>query len=289
MSIAITGATGQLGGLVIQHLLDKNVPAGQIVAVVRNVEKASALADRGIDVRVGDYHDPASLEKAFAGVSKLHFIPSPDAHDEPLRMVQHAHVIKAARDAKVEHIVYSGIAFAEEITFGPALLHLATEYAIRTTQIPYTFLRSAFYTEVFVTPELSASVEQGAIINNTGNGRVNSVSRSDLALASAAVLTGKGHENQTYNLVSNQPWSFAELAQALSEISGKPVVHQAVSFEDGKDFLMKTGLPEPVALLFSSIYSQISYGETSKTSDDLEKLIGTQTPLKETVKQVLHG
>lgn len=286
MSIAVTGATGQLGGLVIQHLL-KKVPASQIIAIARNVEKASALANLGIEVRQGDYLEPESLQKAFAGASKLLFISSPDT-DNTLRIVQHANVVKAARDAGVKHIAYTGYAFAEEATLPLAHVHLATEYAIRTTNIPYTFLRNALYTELFINEGLRASVESGAVVTNTGSGKINSVTRNDLALAAATVLTEEGHENKTYNLVSNQPWSFDDLAQILSEVSGKKVVHQSVLFEEEKNILVNAGVPEPFAELTAAIYDAVSKGETSKTSDDLQKLIGSLTPLKETVKQALQ-
>ncbi|MUG70715.1 SDR family oxidoreductase [Paenibacillus validus] len=286
MSIFVTGATGELGGLVIEHLL-KKVPAAQITAVVRNVEKASSLAGLGIEVRYGDYMKPESLQQAFAGASKLLFISSPDS-DDTLRVVQHANVVKAARDAGVRHIAYTGYAFGEESIVPLAQVHLATEHAIRTTGIPYTFLRNSLYTEVFINPGLGASVEHGAIVTNTGRGTVNSVTRSDLALAAATVLAGEGHENKTYNLVSNQTWSFDDLAQIVSEVTGKKVVHQSVSFEEEKNILLNAGLPEPIAVLMAGIYHAVSVGETSKTSDDLVKLIGTLTPLKDTVKQALQ-
>lgn len=287
MSIVVTGATGQLGGLVIQHLL-KKVPASQIIASVRNVEKASNLADLGVEVRYGDYNDFESMKKSFAGASKVLFISSPD-YDNTLRVRQHANVVQAARDAGVKHIVYTGYAFAEESKLSLAHLHLATEYAIRTTDIPYTFLRNALYTEVFVNPELKAAVEHGALVTNAGSGRLNTVTRNDLALAAATVLTEDGHENRTYNLVSNQTWSFDDLAQILTELSGKKVVHRSVSFDEAKENFVKSGLPEPLAVEFAKIYKAIAEGETAKTSDDLQKLIGSVTPLEETVKQVLRN
>ncbi len=202
------------------NICSKKVPAAQITAVVRNVEKASSLAGLGIEVRYGDYTKPESLQQAFSGASKLLFISSPDS-DDTLRVVQHANVVKAARDAGVQHIAYTGYAFGEESIVPLAQVHLATEHAIRTTGIPYTFLRNSLYTEVFINPGLGASVEHGAIVTNTGRGTVNSVTRSDLALAAATVLAGEGHENKTYNLVSNQTWSFDDLAQIVSEVTGK--------------------------------------------------------------------
>lgn len=125
-------------------------------------------------------------------------------------------------------------------------------------------------------PGLVASVEQGAVVTNTGSGRMNTVTRSDLALAAATVLTEENHENKTYNLVSNQTWSFDDLAQIVSEVSGKKVVHQSVTFEEERKILLNAGLPEPVADLISGIYNAVSAGETSKTSDDLQELIGSR-------------
>jgi NAD(P)H dehydrogenase (quinone) len=288
MSIAVTGATGHLGGLVIEHLLKKNVPAGEIVAVVRNVEKASGLAAKGIQVRYGDYNDLNSLAKAFEGASKLLFVPSPDAHDESLRLLQHANVAKAAKDAKISHIAYYGYAFGEESTLSLAPTHLITENIIRTTGIPYTFLRNSLYAEVFITPEgLGAAVQYGALTANAGQGGVNAAARSDLAQAGAVVLTEEGHGNKTYNLTSDTAWTFTGLAQAISEASGKEIAYHPVSFEEYKGILQQAGLPEGAAAMVAGIYQAVADGETSKTSSDLIGLTGRVTPLQELVKQAL--
>ncbi|WP_374721804.1 SDR family oxidoreductase [Peribacillus tepidiphilus] len=287
MSIVVTGATGHLGGLVIQHLL-KKVPANEIIASVRNVEKAEDLANLGIEVRYGDYMDVELMKKSFEGASKVLFISSPDL-DDTLRIRQHANVAQAARDAGVKHIAYTGFAFAEESTLPLANVHLASEYAIRSTNIPYTFLRNALYAEVFVNPGLAASVASGELVTNAGTGKLNAVSRNDLALAAATVLTENGHENKTYNLVNPQPWSFDELAQVLTDVSGKKVEHRSVSFDEMKEYLVNVGLPVPVAEFSAVIYHAISEGETARTTEDLQNLIGTPTSLKEAVKQALQG
>lgn len=285
MKLIILGATGQLGDLVEQHLLQK-VPASQMIAVARNLKKASALMDIGIEVRQGDYNDPETLCHAFAAGTKLLFISSPET-DDPIRYVQHANVIKAARDASIKHIAYTSFAFAEENPF--ALVHLATEYAIRASRIPYTFLRNGGYTEFFINSLLKENVKSGTIMTNTQNGKVNSVCRSELALAAATVLTEDGHENKEYNLVSNHPWSFDELAEVLSEVSGKSVIHQSVSFEEEKHLLIRAGMSESLAATTAYIYNTIAEGKMERTSDDLHKLIGFQTPLKELVIKALQG
>jgi NAD(P)H dehydrogenase (quinone) len=287
MTVAITGATGKLGSLVVKHLL-KKLPANQIVAVVRNTEKAAPLASLGLEIRYGNYMDPASLVKAFNGISKLLLISSPDAFDETLRMVQHANAVRSAKNAGVGHICYTGTAFPEGATFGPALLHLATEYAIRASRINYTFLRDTLYTEVFIGPDLAKSIDVGIIATNTANCKINSVARSDLALAHATVLAQSGHENKTYNLVSNQPWTYDELAQILSELSRKKVIHKSGSSDEVKDYLIKSGYSELSANRMAGLYNQVAIGEWAKESDDLRMLIGKETPLEETVKQVLN-
>ncbi|MGO4547880.1 SDR family oxidoreductase [Paenibacillus sp. 2TAB23] len=290
MSIVITGATGQLGGLVIKHLLARQVPASQIIAVARNVEKASALAELGVEVRYGDYNDRQSLEKAFAGASKLLFVPSPDAHDETLRILQHANVAKAAKDARVGHIAYYGYAFAETSKLSLAATHLLTEGIIRTTGIPFTFLRNPLYTDVFVSPQsVGAAVQFGALVANAGAGRVHTASRDDLALAGAVVLTEEGHENQIYNLATDTTWSFEELAAAIAKVSGKAVVYNPISFDEQKALFLQAGLPEGVAIMVAAINQSVADGETSQTSDDLRELVGTFTPLEDIVRQSLQA
>ncbi|MCY9661580.1 SDR family oxidoreductase [Paenibacillus chondroitinus] len=284
MKIIVTGATGQLGNLVIQHLL-KKVPASHIIGVVRNLEKAAALAALGIEVRLADYNVPESLQNAFRLGTKLLFISSSDS-DDTLRVVQHANVVKAARDQKLQHIAYTSFAFAEDNPF--ARVHLATENAIHTTRIPYTFLRNGGYTEFFINASLKTYIKSGTIFTNTSNGKVNSVSRSDLALAAATVLTEEGHENKSYNLVSNTPWSFDDLADILSDISGKTVTHQSVSYEEEKSLLVQAGLPKSFAETTAFIYRTIAEGQMERTTDDLQQLIGGQTPIKELVEKALQ-
>lgn len=287
MSIVITGATGHFGNRVIQELL-KTIPASEIIASVRNVEKANELAGLGVEVRHGDYLDYESMKKSFEGATKLLFVSGPDA-DNTLRIRQHANVVQAARDAGVKHIAYTGYAFGETSQIDLALVHMATEYAIRSTGVPYTFLRNSLYADVFINESLAGSVAAGELVTNTGDGKLNAVSREDLALAAAAVLTGEGHENKSYNLVNPSPWTFDELATVVSEVSGKQVSHKKVSFDEMKDYLGHVGLPAPVAELIAGIYHAVSTGETAETSNDLTNLIGQPTPLKEIVQQALKA
>jgi NAD(P)H dehydrogenase (quinone) len=285
MSIVITGATGGLGSLVVQHLL-KEVPASDIAVSVRQPEKASALTERGIEVRHGDYDDPASLQKAFAGASKLLIISSSSLNDTE-RIRQHATAIEAAKKAGVGQIVYTGVAYAEQTTLTLAQVHLATEHALRTTGISYTVLRNAFYTHIFVNPGLKAAVEHGELVTSMGSGKLNTVARNDLALAAATVLTEEGHENKVYELTAPQAWSFDTLAQILSEVSGKKVIHRSISESEIGDELKKSGVPQNFIPFQVALYRGIANGEFASTSGDLQKLIGSAiTPLRECVRQI---
>lgn len=287
MKIIVTGATGQFGGLVIKYLLD-NVSPSEIIAVVRDMAKASHLANLGVEVRQGDYNNIESLKGAFSGGHKLLFVSSPEL-DDTLRILQHANVVKAARDAQIRHIAYTSYAFAESSVLPLSNVHASTEYAIRTTNISYTFLRHSLYTDVFVTAELKDSVKSGVIVNNVGNGKLNTVTRNDLARAASVVLSGEGHENKSYNLVASKLWSYEDLASIVSKVSGKKVVYKAVSFDEYKNMLKSAGLPEAVVMMVAGINKAVSEGETSRTSDELERLIGSTTPLAETVRQILNS
>ncbi|WP_088008066.1 SDR family oxidoreductase [Indiicoccus explosivorum] len=288
MSIVVTGSTGQLGSAVIKYLQERNT-GENLIAIARDIDKARDIFNGSdVEIRFGDYDEPATLPNAFEGADKLLLISSP-SYDDPLRVVQHANAVKAARDAGVGHIFYTSIAFADESELSLAPLHVATEYAIRTTGIPYTFLRNSLYTDVFVNADLAASVDSGEIITNTGAGKLNTVTRDDLAKGTAAVLAGDGHENQTYNFVSSKTWTFDELADVLSRVSGKDVKHRTVPFAEQVEYLQRVGLPEGMALFSASIYENVANGETSRTSDDLKQFIGEETPLEDFVRKSLNG
>ncbi|BCJ88418.1 hypothetical protein skT53_34030 [Effusibacillus dendaii] len=208
-----------------------------------------------------------------------------------MRIRQHASAVEAAKKAGVGHILYTGFAFAEKSSMSLAHVHLATEHAIRTTGIPFTFLRNALYTHLFVDPGLKAAVERGELVTSAGNGKLNTATRNDLALAAATVLAEEGHENKTYELTSPQSWTFDQLAQILSEVSGKKVTHRHATESDFKEYLLKSGLPEDTAnFLVFGMYRPISRGKTASTSGDLQKLIGDSlTSLRESVKEALKS
>ncbi|MGZ7444209.1 NAD(P)H-binding protein [Paenibacillus sp. TH7-28] len=266
MSIAITGANGKLGRLIMEQLRQqsKNEP---VVACVRRPEEEEFLAEWGVEVRRCDYDRPGELASAFAGITKLLLISSPHC-DDTVRIRQHAQVIEAAKQAGVEHILYTGIAFPGSGQVPPTQLHLATEYAILASGIPYTFFRNALYTDIAALFELDAAIRSGELVTYPGNWLFNTVTRDDLAAAIAAVLsdTGLRHRHRTYELTAPKPWTFGELAAALSELAGKPVVHR----EDPQ--------------IQHWVYGFLGKMDTSSISGDLEALTGRPVmSLKESI------
>ncbi|MNH84736.1 Quinone oxidoreductase 2 [compost metagenome] len=270
MSIVITGASGKLGSLIIEQLVQK-VPPNQIIACVRRLESGESFEQHGISVRQCDYDEPESLEQAFAGASQLLLISS-SHHDDTTRLRQHAHVIDAAKKSKVEHLLYTSFAFPEHGSGSPVHLHLATEYAIRTTGIPYTFLRNALYTDFVEVLDLETAIKKGQLSISPGDWKFNSVTRLDLALAIAAILSEPGgHMNTTYELTAPNSWTFRDLAAALSDLTGTTIsIHQDPQVRNW-------------------IYGFLNKIDTSSTSSDLEQLIGRPvTTLKESLKPFIQ-
>ncbi|WP_411503724.1 NmrA family NAD(P)-binding protein [Brevibacillus centrosporus] len=269
MSIAITGANGKLGTLILSHLLD-HIPARDIIACVRNPQAMHAYQARGADIRFCDYDQPASLAQAFQGVSQLLLISSPIL-DNAARLQQHSQVIAAAKQASVSHILYTGFAFPAPGASSLADLHLATEQAILDTGIPFTFLRNALYMDFVGSLPLHSAVANGCLTVPPGDWRFNAVSRADLAKGIAAVLAEpKKHLNKTNELTASHPWTFHDLTAALSELSGKPLVLQEN--------------PE----MESWLYGFLRQINTSSVSRSLEQLLGHPTTvLKESIRPFL--
>jgi NAD(P)H dehydrogenase (quinone) len=254
MTTMITGATGHLGSLILKHALTR-LPADRLAVSVRDPKKAEGL---GVEVRSGDFGGP--LADTFAGVETL-LLVSVDGPDE-IRIQKHHNAVRAAVDAGVQHIVYTSVSDADTSPLDLAKVHKATEEAIRATGIPFTFLRNGMYHENYL-PHAP-----GPIVSATGDGRIASASRDDLALAAAVVLSTPGHENAVYELTGPRAWSFDELAALVG------TTHEKVSAADRVTGLKGFGLPDFLAELLADIEVNISRGALAEVRPDLEKLIG---------------
>ncbi|EKS7423432.1 SDR family oxidoreductase [Enterobacter ludwigii] len=281
--IAITGATGQLGQLVIKQLLN-TVPANQIVAIVRNPAKAEALSQQGITVRQGDYADESTMTSALKGVEKLLLISSSEVGQ---RATQHQNVINAAKAAGVKFIAYTSLLHADKSPLGLHVEHVATEKALAESGIPYALLRNGWYTENYLASAPPA-LEHGVFIGAAGEGKIASATRADYAAAAAKVISGDGHAGNVYELAGDHAWTLSELAAELSKQSGKNVTYQNMSEADFAAALKGVGLPAGLAEMLADSDVGASKGGLFDDSHTLSKLIGRPTtPLSESIKAIL--
>ena len=283
MSIVVTAATGQLGSLVIDELLTR-VPADQVVAVVRDAEKAAGIAARGVELRIADYGDPAALASAFRTGDTVLLISGMD----PDRVDQHKSVIDAAKEAGVTRLAYTGVLGGPEADFDLANDHKATEQAILDSGLSYTFLRNGWYNENY-TAQLPVHLEHG-VVGAAGEGRIGSASRRDFAAAAAAVLTGEGHEKKAYELNGDVAWSLAEYAAEVSKQSGKTVAYNNVPAEALVGILSGAGVPEQFAGVLANVDQAIERGLLAGRGSDLSRLIGRPTtPIADSIAAALKG
>ncbi|MCX5110106.1 SDR family oxidoreductase [Streptomyces sp. NBC_00378] len=279
MSIVVTGATGELGRLVVEQLL-ATVPASGIAAVVRDAEKAAPLAARGVELRVADYDRPESLKEAFRAGDRVLLISGSEVGR---RVPQHTAVIDAAKAAGVAQLAYTGILGGPAADFRLAAEHKVTEQLILDSGLPHTFLRNGWYTENY-TANLAPVLEHGAVVANAGEGQIASATRADYAAAAAAVLTGEGHIGAAYELSGDVAWSLAEYAAEISRATGKEIAYRNVPAATHQEILVGAGVPEFFAEILVDVDEAIARGLLAGTSGDLARLIGRPTtPLAETV------
>ncbi len=271
--IAITGATGHLGRLVIAALLDHGVPAGEIVALVRDPAKAADLAARGVQVRQADYTQPDAVRAALRGVDKLLLVSSSAVGS---RVPQHRTVVDATRAAGVTLLAYTSILKADTSPLSLAAEHKATEEMIRASGLPFVFLRNGWYMENY-TANLAPTLQHGALLGSAGAGRFTPATRADYAAAAAAVLAGAGHEAAVYELGGDERVNLADLAAEIGAQSGTPVTYQDLPAEEHARALVAAGLPAAVAALLVDADRGIARGDLTTESGDLRRLIGRPT------------
>lgn len=270
--IVVTGATGQLGRLVIAALL-KKVPASSIVAAVRNVEKAVEVAALGVEVRYADYNLPATWDDALKGADKVLLISSSEIGQ---RARQHRAVIDAARRSDVKLLAYTSVLHADTSPLGLAAEHKETEAYIRASGVPFVLLRHGWYTENY-TAGIPGALAHDAVYGCAGNGRISSATRADYAEADVAVLTADNQAGKVYELAGDTAYTLTELAAEISSQSGKDIKYVNLPEAEYKNALIKAGLPEPVAALLSDSDTGVSKGGLFDDSRQLSKLIGRPT------------
>ncbi len=271
MTIAVTGATGHLGRLVVDALIARGTDPAEIVATVRDTAKAAGLLAQGVQVREADYDRPESLVTAFEGVDRLLLI-SGNAVGQ--RVPQHTAVIEAAKAAGVGFIAYTSILRADTSPLGLAPEHLATEQLLAASGIPFALLRNGWYVENYA-GSFGPAIEQGTLYGAAGDGRIAAATRADFAEAAAAVLISG--ESGIFELAGDQPFTLSELAAELAKQSGKPVAYQDLPVPDYAAALVGAGLPEGFAGLLADTDGKIQDGHLDDSTGILSRLIGRPT------------
>lgn len=281
--IAITGATGLLGGHVIENLL-QTVPANQIVAFARDVKKGASLSQKGVLVRQADYNDKASLITALQDVDKLLLISSSEVGK---RTIQHRNVIEAAKSADVQFIAYTSILHADRSPLSLHVEHVETEKMLADSGISYTLLRNGWYTENYLA-SVPAALEHGVFLGAAGDGKIASATRVDYALAAARVISEEGHIGKVYELAGDEAWTLEQLAKELTKQSGKQVIYNNLSQADFVAALKTAGLPDKLSNMLADSDIGASKGGLFDDSHTLSKLIGRRTTtLAESIKAIL--
>jgi NAD(P)H dehydrogenase (quinone) len=284
--IVVTAATGKLGSSVVEGLLAR-LPAAQIAVAVRSPEKAASLAARGVEVRHADYDEPQTLERAFRPGDKLLVISSSDAGR---RVKQHEAVVAAAKRARVALIAYTSILHGEHNKMKMAAEHVATERAIRASELPFVFLRNGWYLENYTEHALGPALEKGVFFGAARNGRIAAAARTDYAGAAIAVLTTAGQEGKIYELAGDAAFTMSDLAAEVSRQFGKPVVYRDLPLHEYTATLIRFGVPAAYAELLSDSDAGIARGELDDKTATLRRLIGRPTRmLSEAVRAGLTG
>ncbi len=282
--ILVTGATGHFGKEVINFLLKKGIEARQISALARSPEKVQDLEAKGINIIAGDYNDYASLVTAFKGVDKLLFISSSDiAH----RLQQHKSVVNAAKEAAVNHVVYTSFQRKDETEKSPLYgfikVHILTDKWLKESGLTYTILKNNVYMDFIPFFIGNDVLETGTIYLPAGNGKTSFALRSEMAEAAAGILASSGHENKVYDFTNTEAYSYADVAKYITEATGKEINYVSPTVEEYTQASANTG----ISPLNISVALGQAQGELDTTSYDLGNLLGRKpTILQDYLKTI---
>lgn len=281
MKIGVTGATGQLGQIVVSKLKEK-IAADNIVALVRSPQKAS---DLNVEAREADYDKAETLPAALQGIDTLLLISGSEIGK---RATQHKNIIEAAKKAGVNWIVYTSLLHADTSSVNLAGEHLATEAALKESGIPFTLLRNGWYTENY-TGSIPGALTGGAFLGSAGDGKISSAARKDYAAAAVVVLTSEGHQGKVYELAGDNAYLLTDLAAEISRQTGKDIPYKNLPETEYAAILTNFGVPQAFAQAIANWDVSVSKGDLFDDSRQLSKLIGRPTTsLSETVGEALR-
>ncbi|KUM28004.1 NAD(P)-dependent oxidoreductase [Mesorhizobium loti] len=287
-TLLVTGASGQLGRAVINHLLEaQKIAPARIIATTRKPESLADVAARGVTVRAADFDDQASLEKAFAGADRVLIISTGDLDlKSDRRLKQHLAAVAAAKAAGVSHLLYTSMPNPEPVS--PVLFagdHYGTEEAIKASGIAYTIFRNGWYQEnLFMA--LPHAISSGKWYTSAADGRIAHGARDDMAAAIAAGLASGSKESHIYTLTGPEAYTTGEIAALVTEVTGKPLEVIQVPDEALTEGVKAAGVPEDLARIIVSFDANTRSGRIAMVTDAVETL-SRRKPL--TLKQFLQA
>lgn len=272
--ILVTGATGNLGKATINSLLNRGISANNIAALVRDESKSAALKSKGIQVRIGDYQNVESLKSAFQDVDKLLLISSSSeiAH----RFEQHKNAINAARETGVSHIIYTSFDMKDlrqSIMGRDVQYHADTSDYLKQVGVPYTLMDNTLYADMIPIISGNNILDEGISIP-AGNGKTPFLPITEMAEAIAVVLTTPGHENKEYVITADTAFSFAEIADLISDILGKKIPYSQPEVDAYIARLVQNGLSEDDSAYLARFGEAIARGEFDTNKSDVKQLLG---------------
>jgi NAD(P)H dehydrogenase (quinone) len=270
--ILVTGANGQLGRRIVEHLAARLGGTDGIAVSVRDTAKAADLAGRGIAVRHGDFDRPDLLSGAFEGANKVVLVSTDGPRD--VRIAQHRNAIAAAHSAGVGHILYTS--FIDTDADSPsefAAVHRATEADLAASGLKVTLLRNTLYAD-FLPMTLGAALETGSFQLPAGKGKASFVSRDELAQAIAAAAAAPALAKDIYELTGQAAHDYHEVADSLARVTGKPIRYQPVSEDAYAEALAAHGLPAWLARALANMYSAVAAGKFDRVGNDFAALVG---------------
>lgn len=287
--ISITGANGNFGKTTIDFLLKKGLEANQLVGLVRNEENGAELRKLGVEVKIGDYKNYDSLVKAFQGTEKLLLISGTDVAN---RAKQHENVINAAKESGVKHILYTSFERKNESENSPlafvAKTHLETEKILKESGLHYTILRNTLYLDL-LPMFLGEKVLESGIYLPAADGKAGFALRTEMAEATANILTSSGHESKEYRFSNSENVSFREIAATLKDITGKEVSYFSPDVLTYSQTLLGAGVPGEFVGILAGFGAGIAAGELENSSNELESLLGRKpTRVKDFLESVYN-
>ena len=275
--ILVTGATGNLGKATINSLLNKDISANHIAALVRDESKSAEFKSKGIQVRIGDYQNFESLKSAFGDVDKLLLISS--SAEIAQRFEQHKNVINAARESGVNHIIYTSFDMKDlrrSIMTGDVQYHADTSDYLKQIAVPYTLMNNTLYADM-IPVICGKNILKNGISIPAGVGKVPFLPITEMAEALAVVLTTPGHENKEYVIAAEHAFSFAEIAGIISEITGTTIAYNQTEVTAYVAQLVQLGVSEDDAAYLARFAGAIARGEFDTNKSDVKQLLGRTT------------